>query len=391
MARPRKVGYGEGSLYQETDGRWRGELRFGPKRRRVSGETRTEALKKLDELRAQHDAGLPIGGDTRLGAWLDWYLDNVVVEKSPNTLANYTWAVQHLQPLAGQRLRDLEVGDVESLLKNLATGEPQASPKKGRGGRRKPLGKSSLIRIRTVLGAALYEAQRLDMLSRNVAHLARIPKEAASPRKRRSLKSGEARDLLSAIKGQRHEALLLLHLTLGLRPGEITGLPWSALNLQAGTVEIRQSLKRLPDGSLEIGGTKVDSDRTLRLSPDVITALRRHQQIQRKERIASPVWEDHGLVFPNAIGRPIDPSNLRRIVKDATDAAGIGHLSPNELRHSATSLLVDAGTPIQDVSDMLGHNSIRMLSQVYRHKVRHIVDVTAGQDRMFLGPQGEVS
>ena len=63
----------------------------------------------------------------------------------------------------------------------------------------------------------------------------------------------------------------------------------------------------------------------------------------------------------------------------------MGHLSPNELRHSAASLLVANGTPLQDVSDMLGHRDIRMLAQTYRHKIRSVVDVTTGQERMLLG------
>jgi integrase len=40
---------------------------------------------------------------------------------------------------------------------------------------------------------------------------------------------------------------------LGLRPGEVIGLPWKAVDLKEGTIEIRQSLKRQPDGSLVVG------------------------------------------------------------------------------------------------------------------------------------------
>jgi integrase len=187
------------------------------------------------------------------------------------------------------------------------------------------------------------------------------------------------------VRGKQNEALLLVGLKLGLRPGEISGLPWKAVDLDAGTLEVRQSLKRLPDSSLVIGPTKADSNRTIQLPPDVAAALRTHRQDQRRQRLASPVWEEHGLVFPNSIGRPMDSSNLRRIVKEFAEAAGLGRLSPNELRHSATSLLVDAGTPIHDVSDLLGHSSIRMLAQTYRHKIRSVIDVTEGQSRMLLG------
>ena len=63
----------------------------------------------------------------------------------------------------------------------------------------------------------------------------------------------------------------------------------------------------------------------------------------------------------------------------------MGHLAPNELRHSAASLLVEAGVPLQQVADMLGHKDIRMLAQTYRHKIQGVVDVTGGQARMLLG------
>ena len=86
MARSRKLGYGEGSIYQQCDGRWRGELRLGPKRRRVSAWTRSEVIAKLDELRAKSSAGLPLGTDMRLGEWLDWYQEMIDGRKEPEHL-----------------------------------------------------------------------------------------------------------------------------------------------------------------------------------------------------------------------------------------------------------------------------------------------------------------
>jgi integrase len=89
-------------------------------------------------------------------------------------------------------------------------------------------------------------------------------------------------------------------------------------------------------------------------------------------------------VFPTIIGTPIDHSNLRRIFERVSQAAGLGHWSPNELRHSAASLLIAKGVPIQEVADLLG-NSPRMLMQTYRHRVKPVVDLTAAQARMLEG------
>ena len=77
-----------------------------------------------------------------------------------------------------------------------------------------------------------------------------------------------------------------------------------------------------------------------------------------------------------------DPSNLRRTVKEIADDTGLGHLSPNELRHTSTSLSVDAGST-QAVADMLWHRDVRTLAATYRHKVHAIVDATDDPGRML--------
>ena len=124
--------------------------------------------------------------------------------------------------------------------------------------------------------------------------------------------------------GHRDEAMVLVGLMLGLRPGEILGLPWDAVDLKKRTLEVKQSLKRLPDKSLVIGPPKADSHRNLQLPDRVATALVAHRRQQKKDRIGAPIWEDHGLVFTTEIGTPIDPSNLRRTTKRpvTTQASG---------------------------------------------------------------------
>ena len=275
MARSRKLGYGEGSIYQQCDGRWRGELRLGPKRRRVSAWTRSEVIAKLDELRAKSSAGLPLGTDMRLGEWLDWYQEMIDAEKNPSTCANCAWVIKQLTPLRGRRLRELDVLEFESLLKDLANPARGKAATKGRGGRKRPLSKSSLNRIKMVLGAALHEAERRGLVARNVARLAHLPPEATGLKARRSLTIEEANRFVDAVRGTEDEALVLLALTMGLRPGEVTGLSWDAVDLDEGVLTVRQALKRLPDGTYVLGAPKVDSYRTLRLPSDLVGVLRR--------------------------------------------------------------------------------------------------------------------
>ena len=126
MGTARSLGYGEGSVYKETVRRtsggviryvvvWRAEIIIDGKRRRVTRNTRTAALRELDKLRAAANAGLPVGDNTRLGEFLDWYVGKIVAQKHPNTQSNYIWAYKHLEPLRGKRLRELTPNDVEAL------------------------------------------------------------------------------------------------------------------------------------------------------------------------------------------------------------------------------------------------------------------------------------
>jgi integrase len=108
----------------------------------------------------------------------------------------------------------------------------------------------------------------------------------------------------------------------------------------------------------------------------VIESLWAHRKRQREVQLKAPAgaWRDSGHVFTTTIGTPPDPSNLRGAFDRLTERAGLGHWTPNELRHSAASLLPATGVPLEDIADVLGHTSKRMLEQHYRHQVKPSID-----------------
>jgi len=78
----------------------------------------------------------------------------------------------------------------------------------------------------------------------------------------------------------------------------------------------------------------------------------------------------------------IDPSNFRREFKKLTRAAGLGDWTPYEMRHSAASLLVATGVPIEEVADLFGHKDATTLMSVHRHDIAAAVD--AGSTKSHL-------
>ncbi len=192
--------------------------------------------------------------------------------------------------------------------------------------------------------------------------------------------------LLTAVEGERLEAAIVCGLMLGLRPGELFGLPWSAIDFEETTLSVHQSLVRLHGNKLVIGAPKTDkSRRVLNMPQPVTTALKDHRQRQLAERLrGGAAWEDNGLVFPNELGGLMDPSNFRREFSKYTNKAGLGHWHPHEMRHSAASILAASGVPIQDVADVLGHATLRMTSEVYRHRITATADAAvAPMERLF--------
>jgi integrase len=250
------------------------------------------------------------------------------------------------------------------------------------------MAKNSLRRIRAVLVTALDHADRRELVRRNVARLTTTPDGRFS--ERRSLSAAKAAALLGSMRGDRLEALVIVGVTMGLRPRELTGLSWRDVDLDASVLHVRRALKRENNRPVmgELKTTR--SRRSLGLPPFVVAALRRRQEFQAWERAAagtdwSAQWDAEELVFTTTAGTPVDPSNLRRYFRRACANAGIGRWMPYEMRHTAASLLSDDGVPLEHVADLLGHDGTRMVAQVYRHAVSPTVDVAAARMERLLG------
>ena len=354
-------------------------------RKSIYGRRYKEVLKKLNEARANVDKGLVFDSDNlKLAEWLDSWLDDVLRplvgagKLAHSTYVRYRGIVNnHLKPALGRRkLRDLTRAEVRRFYNE-----------KG-----KELSPRSVDYIHVTLQKALSQAVRDDLIPRNVASGER-PRSShqRGSEEAKALSPAQVKALLTAARGKRNEALYTVAVHTGLRQGELLGLKWADVDMDARSpkLSVRRSLKVTEEG-LGFGPPKNRaSSRSVPLNKPAVAALRAHKTRQNAEILATPIWRDNGLVFPNRVGKPINPSNLyNREYKPLLKEAGLEGegFTFHSLRHTFASGLCNKQEYPKVIQSLLGHSSITQTMDTYSHLMGGIGrDAVDNLDEAFGG------
>jgi integrase len=97
-------------------------------------------------------------------------------------------------------------------------------------------------------------------------------------------------------------------------------------------------------------------------------SLAAHRERQAEERcLAGSDWKESGMVFTAEKGTPLDPSNMARNYRKLVRTSGLPYIRFHDLRHSASTILHEAGIPTQAIRHLLGHASARTTEEIYQH------------------------
>jgi integrase len=239
----RKRGQREGSIYRRKDDRWAAAINLGYVngkliRKTFYGATREEVKEKLVEALSDQQKGIPIITERQtLAQFLDkWLADVAQPSVRPKTYRFYSDHISlHIKPALGKkRLEKLTPADVQHFLNHkLQSG----------------LSPQTIRHIIATLRTALSLALKWQFVYRNVATLVSLPRIQKPEMK--IFTPDQAKAFLDSIKGHRLEALFIMALTLGLRRGELLGLHWADVDLDAATLRVNYGLQRF-DGKLHL-------------------------------------------------------------------------------------------------------------------------------------------
>lgn len=305
-------------------------------------------------------------------AFLEEWLGSIVHSVRPRTWHRYAEYIRlHIVPTLGAcPIEAVTPREIQSLYSSkIAAG---LSPR-------------SVLHLHRVLHRALAQAQRWGVVDDNAAALVDPPRP--EPREMRALSPDEARRLLAAAQGDRLEALYTLAITTGMRQGELLGLRWHEVSLEARSIRVTGSLQYVPGRGLRVSAPKTArSRRNVLISEIAAEALRKHLEQQRLEQAHMDDWEDNDLVFPNRVGRAMYATNLLdRSFARLLQRAGLPRVRFHDLRHTAATLLLGQGVHPKVVSEMLGHTNTSITLDLYSHASPTMQREAAGAfDRLLL-------
>ena len=172
----------------------------------------------------------------------------------------------------------------------------------------------------------------------------RIPRPKPDRRLPSVLSRDEVRKLIDTITNPKHRAIVLLLYSAGLRVSEV-------IRLKPSDLEVDRGLLRVRDG-------KGRKDRYTLLSERALEAV----------RVYRAAFPEGRWLFPGA--RPDRPYTARSVQNMVTRAARSACLektvTPHTLRHSFATHLLEAGTDLRYIQELLGHRSSRT-TELYTH------------------------
>lgn len=390
-------GKGEGSVSKDArTGLWVGRVELPsydyddngkPIRRRkvIRRKDKAELIRELNALRKRlHESGdIPTASMT-VEAWVTYWVRDIAPKtRRQSTMSSYRSVVgTSIIPGLGKiRLEQLTATHVRTFMTRV---EQTAAPTTARN-------------TFSILSAALADAERGELISRNPCDLVTRPRKGRPELE--VLSVGEVKGALVSFSASPELVLWSTYLLTGARRSEIIGLEWDRVG--ESTIDLSWQLQRLlwshgcgprpakgkaaacgyrraascPERWVEtpndfeyrrVAGGLYWTRPKSRAGWRVIPLVEPLRSMLAEWRAVAPD-NPHGLVFTKG-PEPIDPNNVSKVWLDVRAAVGIDRrVRVHDLRHTAIDMMYDAGASEADIIRIFGHSTVQM-SRSYRSR-----------------------
>ena len=241
------------------------------------------------------------------------------------------------------------------------------------------LSNRSVRYVHTIIHAALRDALRWNRVTRNVADAAAPPPQGSTKRGRHTVWSGEhLGKFLDFVADSPYLPAWIFLATSGSRRGEVLGLRWDDIDLDAGTAIMSRQVTMIAHRTVVKELPKTKTGHTILLDAGTVEMLLNHRERQAEiKHLVGDAYRDDGWVFCRPDGTPLHAERFSREFLRKQDAHNAAHpevelprLKLHGLRHSWATLALQEGIDIHVVSDRLNHSSTHITSEIYTHVTR---------------------
>ena len=231
--------------------------------------------------------------------------------------------------------------------------------------------RSSVIHMKALISNILNSAVDNEVIPMNVSLGIKIPQ------KKKNGDEGEGNGMIDVLTAEEADLFLntvnqyfprdfplcLLLLRTGMRIGEALALRWGDFDFNTRFIHVQRGLSRN-----KIETPKSGKSRRVDMSQQLAETLTAYRTECKKKGLALGLGDVPEYVFTNEKGGFIAPSNWRkRVFWKALEKAGLRRIRIHDLRHTYATLRISKGDSITDVSNQLGHYSVKLTLDVYNH------------------------
>ncbi|GAA3938688.1 hypothetical protein Aau02nite_71100 [Amorphoplanes auranticolor] len=161
----------------------------------------------------------------------------------------------------------------------------------------------------------------------------------------------------------------------GMRKGEVLGLHWADVDVDARTLFVRWTLVSVDNCRSMFNAPKTHGSRAwVALFARAVDALQRQRRRQRRQQLAARHYDDLDLIFARPDGLPLRPQYVLDHLRRLTAGAGLPAIRVHDLRHVAATIMINQSVPLAVVSKTLRHKNVATTVDLSRHLTRDAAD-----------------